>query len=131
MLRAAPMSRAQRRSAGWEPAATSSARQMERCSAGAKLLNACISASIAAPRPAFATLPIQNSALFCAARSCRHPDIEDDGSPVAAQQLCGESKACGPRWRARSEEHTSELQSLMRISYAVFCLKNKTHVPVQ
>src|SRR3546814_5673403 len=26
--------------------------------------------------------------------------------------------------RARSEEHTSELQSLMRISYAVFCLKN-------
>src|SRR3546814_7362713 len=27
----------------------------------------------------------------------------------------------------RSEEHTSELQSLMRISYAVFCLKNKTH----
>src|SRR3546814_9749697 len=27
--------------------------------------------------------------------------------------------------RIRSEEHTSELQSLMRISYAVFCLKNK------
>src|SRR3546814_1349236 len=33
----------------------------------------------------------------------------------------------GPDWRVRSEEHTSELQSLMRISYAVFCLKkNKT-----
>src|SRR3546814_9936041 len=29
----------------------------------------------------------------------------------------------------RSEEHTSELQSLMRISYAVFCLKKKTHKP--
>src|SRR3546814_17236001 len=28
--------------------------------------------------------------------------------------------------RGRSEEHTSELQSLMRISYAVFCLKKKT-----
>src|SRR3546814_6257999 len=28
---------------------------------------------------------------------------------------------------ARSEEHTSELQSLMRISYAVFCLKKKRH----
>src|SRR3546814_4228293 len=28
--------------------------------------------------------------------------------------------------RLRSEEHTSELQSLMRISYAVFCLKTKT-----
>src|SRR3546814_6474697 len=31
------------------------------------------------------------------------------------------------RVRARSEEHTSELQSLMRISYAVFCLTNKKH----
>src|SRR3546814_6752445 len=29
----------------------------------------------------------------------------------------------------RSEEHTSELQSLMRISYAVFCLKNKNNMP--
>src|SRR3546814_4957107 len=29
--------------------------------------------------------------------------------------------------RARSEEHTSELQSLMRISYAVFCLKKKNN----
>src|SRR3546814_6630781 len=28
----------------------------------------------------------------------------------------------------RSEEHTSELQSLMRISYAVFCLKKKNHL---
>src|SRR3546814_1931325 len=44
--------------------------------------------------------------------------------------------SCGPgsgrrlRWRqrAKSEEHTSELQSLMRTSYAVFCLKKtKTH----
>src|SRR3546814_7853054 len=32
----------------------------------------------------------------------------------------------GPREQARSEEHTSELQSLMRISYAVFCLKKNT-----
>src|SRR3546814_7340667 len=30
----------------------------------------------------------------------------------------------------RSEEHTSELQSLMRISYAVFCLKKKNNKPV-
>src|SRR3546814_8078316 len=30
------------------------------------------------------------------------------------------------QWHCRSEEHTSELQSLMRISYAVFCLKKKT-----
>src|SRR3546814_7320549 len=31
----------------------------------------------------------------------------------------------------RSEEHTSELQSLMRISYAVFCLKKKKHIEKQ
>src|SRR3546814_10309110 len=31
----------------------------------------------------------------------------------------------------RSEEHTSELQSLMRISYAVFCLKKKNSIHVQ
>src|SRR3546814_6238272 len=30
----------------------------------------------------------------------------------------------------RSEEHTSELQSLMRISYAVFCLKQKTDINI-
>src|SRR3546814_4982816 len=32
------------------------------------------------------------------------------------------------RHAGRSEEHTSELQSLMRISYAVFCLKKKTYI---
>src|SRR3546814_4643756 len=36
--------------------------------------------------------------------------------------LCGTCKRAAPR----SEEHTSELQSLMRVSYAVCCLKNKT-----
>src|SRR3546814_7425496 len=45
-----------------------------------------------------------------------------------AARPCGNSEnrfriACGPT--PRSEEHTSELQSLMRISYAVFCLKQK------
>src|SRR3546814_4951605 len=48
-------------------------------------------------------------------------------APVAAQStLAGEESLVrsGPG-SARSEEHTSELQSLMRISYAVFCLKKK------
>src|SRR3546814_1085822 len=35
-------------------------------------------------------------------------------------------QALWARIQSRSEEHTSELQSLMRISYAVFCLKKKT-----
>src|SRR3546814_11308792 len=38
----------------------------------------------------------------------------------------GEDRYAGPHGAGgRSEEHTSELQSLMRISYAVFCLKKK------
>src|SRR3546814_1869249 len=47
--------------------------------------------------------------------------------PVAAIALvhCSLSGVAGPRSVHRSEEHTSELQSLMRISYAVFCLKKK------
>src|SRR3546814_1421481 len=37
-----------------------------------------------------------------------------------------DAQAAGKDQGRRSEEHTSELQSLMRISYAVFCLKKKT-----
>src|SRR3546814_1412204 len=45
----------------------------------------------------------------------------------SAGQGIGAIKSAGPagEWIDRSEEHTYELQSLMRISYAVFCLKNK------
>src|SRR3546814_2546225 len=41
-------------------------------------------------------------------------------------KLKGMPKSRPQRDKTRSEEHTSELQSLMRISYAVFCLKKKT-----
>src|SRR3546814_8431517 len=42
------------------------------------------------------------------------------------QRFCtGDSRVMIISDRSRSEEHTSELQSLMRISYAVFCLKKK------
>src|SRR3546814_9642711 len=53
------------------------------------------------------------------------------GTVQASQSLGGNVSrmlAKGPTMRSRdirSEEHTSELQSLMRISYAVFCLKKK------
>src|SRR3546814_3778451 len=41
----------------------------------------------------------------------------------------GKQKACSRRFLfLRSEEHTSELQSLMRSSYAVFCLKKKNNL---
>src|SRR3546814_1836177 len=44
---------------------------------------------------------------------------------VAAAAVAFEGVAAGEQAFQRSEEHTSELQSLMRISYAVFCLKKK------
>src|SRR3546814_9114447 len=47
-------------------------------------------------------------------------------SPMSRRAPCSSSgRGCAAG--NRSEEHTSELQSLMRISYAVFCLKKKTH----
>src|SRR3546814_9858954 len=44
---------------------------------------------------------------------------------ITASSTAMVSTRCFSRWRWRSEEHTSELQSLMRNSYAVFCLKKK------
>src|SRR3546814_2875528 len=46
-------------------------------------------------------------------------NLVDSGNEV------GGKPSRGRRWGSRSEEHTSELQSLMRNSYAVFCLKQK------
>src|SRR3546814_10043736 len=43
---------------------------------------------------------------------------------IHAAPVCRRPRTC-PLVAARSEEHTSELQSLMRTSYAVFCLKKK------
>src|SRR3546814_2664242 len=53
------------------------------------------------------------------------------------QEFIGSLDGCGPKLsprqseQLRSEEHTSELQSLMRISYAVFCLKKKKKIQQQ
>src|SRR3546814_1145760 len=60
--------------------------------------------------------------LGCLARRARAPRARD----ILQQATnAGREKARAPT--RRSEEHTSELQSLMRISYAVFCLKKKTN----
>src|SRR3546814_9184966 len=50
----------------------------------------------------------------------RLPSTDGEG-----HRFCGLHDTRRPAEQARSEEHTSELQSLMRISYAVFCLKKK------
>src|SRR3546814_1575051 len=64
-------------------------------------------------------------------RSLRPPASRSSDSNTALTErmapLCTLARPMllGPSRRRRSEEHTSELQSLMRISYAVFCLKKK------
>src|SRR3546814_4643104 len=62
-------------------------------------------------------------------------DVEADGAAPSGAGLAPVSVAPASQGQGigdatdigRSEEHTSELQSLMRISYAVFCLKKKTN----
>src|SRR3546814_1613169 len=62
--------------------------------------------------------------LFRSSNRC-WPRVRPRRSPAAASlNLAGVNRG-RPIPTERSEEHTSELQSLMRISYAVFCLKKK------
>src|SRR3546814_1941357 len=53
------------------------------------------------------------------------PVTEDGIRALLARAYTGAMPQSAELEPARSEEHTSELQSLMRISYAVFCLKKK------
>src|SRR3546814_8866921 len=82
-----------------------------------------------------------DTTLFRSRRRARAALFHAADRPRGAgeQTLCRGEPVAARRWRralpavggarslraARSEEHTSELQSLMRISYAVFCLKKK------
>src|SRR3546814_2422654 len=92
--------------------------------------------------------------LFRSARPSRHPDKSARRKPGRKTQPIGEialafarderinskhetvvtarMRSCHElRGQSRSEEHTSELQSLMRISYDVFCLKKKKPAQLQ
>src|SRR3546814_4036679 len=51
------------------------------------------------------------------------PDFDADALAAAVESFAGRDRRYG-----RSEEHTSELQSLMRNPYAVFCLNKKTYI---
>src|SRR3546814_6403954 len=59
----------------------------------------------------------------CRCQQLRPHQQDRGGMPHPAPGLLFVARVAGT---GRSEEHTSELQSLMRISYAVFCLKKKT-----
>src|SRR3546814_8911550 len=62
-----------------------------------------------------------------------HPAVvRDQHDRCIRQSIYGYAAGSGNATRpGRSEEHTSELQSLMRISYAVFCLKKKKNKSIQ
>src|SRR3546814_3017940 len=64
------------------------------------------------------------SRVWIAAGLCPAPRLSCSATSPSLRPAPWSTSAC-PAWMAspRSEEHTSELQSLMRISYAVFCLK--------
>src|SRR3546814_2512400 len=61
-----------------------------------------------------------------AARDQRLQAQPGDHRPLVGRKIAGDRHLDRDGAEIRSEEHTSELQSLMRISYAVFCLKKKT-----
>src|SRR3546814_16189696 len=61
-------------------------------------------------------------------RSGHRPAAHPPRKPAASGRKLRGGQRPGQWPRHRSEEHTSELQSLMRISYAVFCLKKKKKI---
>src|SRR3546814_1698665 len=63
-----------------------------------------------------------------AAIAARHRSAERPRGHHRLEHLGFSDLVVPTRLPSRSEEHTSELQSLMRISYAVFCLKNKNKI---
>src|SRR3546814_4102912 len=58
--------------------------------------------------------------------SRRHPLLQSWGLSPHPHRGGPDRRCPSPSQEARSEEHTSQLQSLMRLSYARFCLKKKT-----
>src|SRR3546814_10062669 len=70
-------------------------------------------------------LPLRPKHSFIESAS-QHHGLQHVEQRIAVQP--GVPRACCAIIVIRSEEHTSELQSLMRISYAVFCLKKKKKI---
>src|SRR3546814_9207851 len=74
----------------------------------------------------YAFSPPDPKALNMASKTeARQPAVKASLAALASQSPSAKPDR-GNAFLGRSEEHTSELQSLMRISYAVFCLKKKT-----
>src|SRR3546814_6456543 len=84
------------------------------------------------PMPQLKVRAISSGSIFpCAWRNAISRGCSHASASICACSVLGRMRgifSSSPPPVIRSEEHTSELQSLMRISYAVFCLKkNKKH----
>src|SRR3546814_8588410 len=82
------------------------------------------------PRSTRTDTRVPYTTLFRSSRS--HPSRlrpapQTHGCAACTRGSSPDARSAHRRRSRRSEEHTSELQSLMRISYAVFCLKKKKH----
>src|SRR3546814_7351659 len=92
--------------------------QRRRAAALCLVSSAVFLSGCAHSNPPASPLPAQEPAAMTT------PSTPTDNPTLTAEEI-------GRRFlkliKGRSEEHTSELQSLMRISYAVFCLKKKTN----
>src|SRR3546814_8443576 len=86
-------------------------------SAGIIVRRAGSGSFIAEPKPIGHMIEIRNIA----------EEIRGRGHDYRARVVQNIEEKAGAETAERSEEHTSELQSLMRISYAVFCLKKKNN----
>src|SRR3546814_3407171 len=103
-----------------------------RRAASSSLFLACASllaafAVAASASPSLAPAPLKEGRAPRAPRLLFFRVSRSHGGEQHARQHVGIERICpgGRDQLARSEEHTSELQSLMRTSYAVFCLKKK------
>src|SRR3546814_5045794 len=93
---------------------------------------ACAQAILTVPvNPAFASLNLAQAVILTAYEWSKAADVQPESvidnyeGPAAQASVEGLVRQVDDALEARSEAHTSELQSLMRSSYAVFCLKKK------
>src|SRR3546814_3279260 len=93
----------------------------------ALLTSIALSAVFVAPAQAFSDDEARRAILELREQVKRYEDQNRQARLQFADQIQSMQNEMARMRGQRSEEHTSELQSLMRISYAVFCLQKKQH----
>src|SRR3546814_6839234 len=90
--------------------------------------------AIIGARAAGQLAPVTDAGRVAVARNFRHLEARDQTLAIVERRVRRnrlQLRVAAGVFLHRSEEHTSELQSLMRISYAVFCLKKKKNINIK